>query len=397
MAKSGTAERFWRCARCQTPNPTAAYLTDCIGCGAPRAIVDQPARTSSTVPSERRWPQGRGVLIATWGFVAVLLLGLTLMRWWGDLWWPGTLLLYMPRGLWLFPLLALALWNIRPRLWSLWAVHAALGVVILGPLMAFHVPWGRLLGDDPEGGTRLRVMTLNRLDDELNDERLIALIEHEGIDLICFQEGKRDRESQNPKLGAYFAKGWHWDRSGFIVSRLPIVAEGSRLDPPYPEPGFWGVRLAWVDLKTDSGAVFRLADVHMPTMATGFQWLFQGDFARLDRYQFWRRQQVSEILEHVVGGSRLPTLLAGDFNTPAESPLLDPLRLIFRFGHEEAGLGYGYTRPAVFPWIQIDQILATSEWTFTRCWVGPDVNSDHLPLVAEVVLNPAPAEQDRPR
>ncbi len=347
------------------------------------------------VVRERR--RGRALAVTTWGFAAVVLFGLTLMKWWGDLWWPGTVLLYMPRALWLVPLLGLVFWNLGPRRSDLWGLQAAVGLVILGPLMGLHVPWNSLIGSQPEGGQlRLRILTLNRYTVELDAERLIALIESEGIDLLCFQEGRGNNGSLNPKLDAFLAKDWHWERNHFLASRLPIVAEADWLDPPYPEGGFWGVRMVWVDVKTESGAVIRVADVHMPTMTNGFQWLFQGDLARMSRFQYWRRQQVSEILEHVVGTSRLPILLAGDFNAPSDSPLLDPLRSVFRFGFEEVGLGYGYTRPATLAWVGIDHVLASSEWTFTRCWVGPDVGSDHLPLIAEVVRNGAPASPSSP-
>jgi hypothetical protein len=45
--------------------------------------------------------------------------------------------------------------------------------------------------------------------------------------------------------------------------------------------------------------------------------------------------------------------------------------------------------------MRIDHVLATPEFTFTKCWVGPDVGSDHLPLLAEVIL-PNPADQAGP-
>ena len=72
------------------------------------------------------------------------------------------------------------------------------------------------------------------------------------------------------------------------------------------------------------------------------------------------------------------------------------LASLYRFAFEDAGWGYGYTRPSRYPWFRIDHILASPEWVFTRCRVGPDVGSDHLPLIAEAVL-PAPTEDpERP-
>ena len=77
---------------------------------------------------------------------------------------------------------------------------------------------------------------------------------------------------------------------------------------------------------------------------------------------------------------------AGDFNLPPDSPMLAPLRRRFRDAFAEAGRGYGYTYPSRLPWVRIDHILAGRHWTIDRCRVGPDLGSDHRPLIAEAVL-----------
>ena len=64
---------------------------------------------------------------------------------------------------------------------------------------------------------------------------------------------------------------------------------------------------------------------------------------------------------------------------------------MYRFAFEDAGWGYGYTRPADLPWFRIDHIVASPEWRVTECRVGPDFGSDHLPLIAELVLPAAPS------
>ena len=61
----------------------------------------------------------------------------------------------------------------------------------------------------------------------------------------------------------------------------------------------------------------------------------------------------------------------------------------YRNAFSEAGLGYGYTewpgmRRMRFG-IRIDHILSTRDWRPRRAWVGPDIRSDHLPLIAELV------------
>ena len=34
----------------------------------------------------------------------------------------------------------------------------------------------------------------------------------------------------------------------------------------------------------------------------------------------------------------------------------------------------------------IDRILTTPDWFINECRVGPDLGSDHLPVIAEVIL-----------
>jgi len=70
--------------------------------------------------------------------------------------------------------------------------------------------------------------------------------------------------------------------------------------------------------------------------------------------------------------------------------MLGPLRARYAFAFERAGWGYGYTRPTALPWTRIDHLFAGPGWQWSRCRVGPDLGSDHLPLIAEVVRTGGP-------
>ena len=50
-----------------------------------------------------------------------------------------------------------------------------------------------------------------------------------------------------------------------------------------------------------------------------------------------------------------------------------------------AGLGWGYSHYTNRTLLRIDHILAGPGWTCRRCWVGPDVNSEHRPVIADLV------------
>ena len=324
---------------------------------------------------------GRWVARATWAYAMVVLAMLALIRLRGDRWWPPTTFLFLPRWPFLLPVggLAAAAWWRRGR--GSWVAIAAIALLVLGPLMAANVPIGRLWAASPRG-PRFRIMTFNRGQDPLDVEGLIRLVEGEGIGLICFQEG----DHPDPRLAAYFAKRWWSDKRGTIFSRYPIVEEWDQMDRWEGSYDYLAGRFGMARVRTPEGDQFLVASVHLPTMRPGFRRLAAADLDAFRREIRWRDAQTLALASHLDAVVDLPILVGGDLNTPADSPMLAPLRARFSFAFEEAGWGYGYTRPTALPWTRIDHLLAGPGWRFTRCWVGPDLGSDHLPLIAEVAL-----------
>lgn len=394
------AATFWRCMRCGTPNPWAAYLTHCVGCGTPRPSrsevireqAGQPARSAKARFSSLPPPSARWIVAASWVYAAIVLVMLLLIRGLGDRWWLATVLLFMPRMVLLLPvvlLAALAGWARRPRLWAL---HGAILLVVLFPILGLSLPIGQLWSFRMLG-PRLRIMTLNQGIGSTSGYRLISLIESLHISLVCFQEGYTGHEgSPDEVLETYFAKGWHHNRERSIFSRLPIAEELPPLDNPDGDATFWRARVDRVRLKTPEGAEFVLAAVHMPSMSYALEGLLAFDVPTLQNHIAWRAGKMGLAAAHLADSPDLPMLVGGDFNMPADSTLMSSLAAAhLHYAFDQAGWGFGYTRPSGFPWVRIDHILGSPEWTFTRCWVGPDVGSDHLPLIAEAILKPTGA------
>ena len=65
----------------------------------------------------------------------------------------------------------------------------------------------------------------------------------------------------------------------------------------------------------------------------------------------------------------------------------------YRDAFSDAGLGYGYTewpqKSGRLVGVRIDHVLTGPGWRCRRCWVEPDVGSDHLPLLADLSLSPS--------
>lgn len=315
--------------------------------------------------------------MASWLYAGLVLAALALLRLVGERWWPASLLLFCPRWAFLVPLPLLGLAAGLARSPGIWWTHGALAIVVAGPIMGLNLPAGLLRVPGPRGdGLGLRILSLNQHHRPRRIEALIDFIERERIDVLCFQE--LDRLSP---LERYLSRGWFRDGTRGIASRWPIVEELGPREVAFNDPPLVRVRI-----RARSGVEFVVASVHLPTMRYGFSHMRRRDIRGLERVIEGRREALGNLVDALAETRGMPTLVAGDFNTPAGSSLLEPLKQGFRDGFEQAGWGFGYTWPSRLPGLRIDQVYASPVWAFRRCWVGPDVGSDHLPIIAELVL-----------
>ena len=334
------------------------------------AFWSQPA---GHPPSRSRRGLSTVFVLTTWAYALAVLATLALIRLIGEQWWPVTLLLFCPRPVYLAPAVPLALVSVLARRYRMLATQAAIALATAVPLMDFRVDalWQ---AHEPAPGPRVRVLTLNQHNYRTRARDLIRLIQRHQVDVVCLQETAFD-----PLLEEFWREGWYRDQGKCIASRFPIVRQYPPLTAAYGDP-----TLDLVRLRAHDGLEFVVASVHGPTMRPGFEAILKADVAGLRRTIAERRVAMDDLTSRLEEFGDVPMLLAGDFNTPADSSLLDTLRDHFEVGVERAGCGYGYTWPAVLPSLRIDHILANRYGTFTFCRVGPEVGSDHLPVIAEV-------------
>lgn len=389
MSKRGKGETkadFWRCRMCGTPNPTAVYISRCVGCGEPRPVMAAEP-VAAHAEAGPWWPpraldrRAKWVLGVTLGYFALMVMVFAVMRLFAESWLPATLILFSPRALFLLPLpvlVGLALWSRRP---ILLAADGLLLAFLLGPFMGLSLPLGTLFHRTPPG-TALCVMSLNQGPDPLDRGALRHLIRKHSVNVLCLQEGQNQTALQGSD-----AEGWNFDSSGLVASRFPIVEELAPEDPnDYQEQYFWPLRIKRVKIALPDGRRCMVVCVHMATMRTGFTFLKNGETAAAYRFQDWRWKQMGDLIGRLSGANDLPVIIGGDFNMPIDSSMMAPLRRQYRDSFREAGWGFDYTRPTRWPFVGIDHILVSPEWDVRHSWVGPDVGSDHLPLLSEVVL-----------
>lgn len=337
-----------------------------------------------------RKARGRWVAAASWAYAIAVLALLVLIRWVGERWWGVTVLLLAPRWLLLVPVALLMLLAAAVRRPALWVTQATIALVVAWPLMGFSLPVHRLWSRRPQG-TTVRVMTYNIRDRKIDVPALLRLLDRERIDVVCFQESV----PKSALIATLTSAGWFSSGGGFVVSRTPLVAELAPLESRATADTWFTAHLHWVRLRTSTGVEYRVASVHLPTIREGLYRIVKGDAPGLKKRIDWWRVELGHVVERLAESDETPLIVAGDFNMPADDSSMAALREFLRFGFEDSGWGYGYTRPANVPWVRIDHILSSPHWVFQRSWVGPDFGSDHLPLMAELVLSEAPPKAGR--
>ncbi len=298
----------------------------------------------------------------------------------GDRWWFATVLLYGPRWIYALPMAfflpAAFLWH-RRLLWLL----GFYTVIIVLPIMGLNVPMG-VFTRTAESAT-FRVLTYNIQRWSVTAEEFSELLKEVNPDFAAVQECAPSRWILPPQ--------WHVKRSrtSLVVSRYPIVKfEISKrrhdvngiycvIDTPSGLIGFF-----CVDLLTPRRALSRLLDEKKV-----FD-LSQTDYAQRRIAQRWHE---SEGLARLVKAYTGPILIAGDFNLTVDSNIYRDLWSDYQNAYGETGFGFGYTKRTkinIFRYnSRIDHILSSPELRPVRSWTGPDMGSDHLPLIADFVLN----------
>ena len=164
----------------------------------------------------------------------------------GDLWWPGTLVMFAPRWLWALLPMATTLASTVGRRRSLRVAVPALALAV-GPVMGLCVPW-RPLSQAPAPALTLRILSCNLHYGKSNSTAFAALLAAAQPDVVALQEWRDSAQTE-----ALFGPDWyvHRERGLFLASRQPI-ARAERLGSDSAGPRGSAMRY---ELVTPSGPV----------------------------------------------------------------------------------------------------------------------------------------------
>jgi endonuclease/exonuclease/phosphatase (EEP) superfamily protein YafD len=327
-------------------------------------------------PRWRRW-LANALPWCVWPYLAAVAAVWLLLRLGGDRWWFATLVLFGPRWLCALPLAVLSPAAGLLRRWMLVPLAAA-ALLVFGPVMGLCLPWARLTAPR---GPALRVLTCNVKGACRDNAALDQLVRDAAPDIVALQGCFRQAIVKWPD-------GWHVVQRGelLIASRYPL----RQIESPRPANRVSVLTVVVAAPEHD----IRFSTLHplSPHRSLG---------AVLDRRTVLRLSAAGQLEQEIEDRGRdaeqaaqsledggESRIIVGDLNLPPDSAIYRKFWAGYHNAFSEAGLGFGYTewpqlRRMEFG-IRIDHVLSGPNWRPRRCWVGPDIGSDHLPLIADL-------------
>jgi vancomycin resistance protein VanJ len=320
------------------------------------------------------------------GHLALALAVWFLFRFLADRWWPATVLLFMPRWIYLLPLaltLPAALLFRRRQL----ALIAVTILILLVPVMGVRLSLPHTHPAHPAPGV-LRVMTYNIGGGRPEPARLTQLLDELDPHVAMLQEctGALDQ-------AALIARGWnvHVFHSQCLVSRYPLRKADPRDPTDVWRRGGSGAIIRY-QIETPAGPI-DLLNLHLETVREGLSALFDHGAAGIIelRQNIRQRAYESRLARAWAERAEAPLIIAGDFNMPIDSAIYRHYWSSFTNVFSEVGAGRGESKFTVLFGIRIDHLLVSrSGWQLLDCWVEKErhIGHDHRPVIAE--LRPPP-------
>jgi endonuclease/exonuclease/phosphatase (EEP) superfamily protein YafD len=258
--------------------------------------------------------------------------------------------------------------SLQAWVWALYSLAVfALNLAIIAP---WYLPPAHASG--AESGQEIKVLSANVQYTNTNYAAFLRLIREEMPHVVIAQETNEPWLAHLRELTAQFSYAMTIPGSGgsgiALYSRLPVTHAEAVYLGQQQRPGI----IARLRL---GASALSLVTIHPPPP------LHSRTFG--DRNA--QLLAAAKFMETVPP----PKLLVGDFNTSPWSPYYE--RLVRDTNLRDARKGFGLlpTWPADLPWatLPIDHCLVSQEFTVARIRTGPNIGSDHLPLIIDLRLS----------
>ncbi len=107
-------------------------------------------------------------------------------------------------------------------------------------------------------------------------------------------------------------------------------------------------------------------------------------------------EQAKELAEFIRGVG-LPTVVGGDFNSPTHGPVVQYLLSQGQDCFQQAGWGWGYTYPSLFPLVRLDRVFVSDGLAVVKGCELVDIGTDHRALLCWLEFSGlSEVERERP-
>ena len=291
---------------------------------------------------------------------------------------PTALFLYGPRWVAALPMILLIPLAALSRSWWCCGLVASTALGIAGPLMGGRLTVASQF-DPPPAYARYRVVTWNA--GGVSSTEAFRKFQNETLpDIVLIQESPVSLNA------ADFPPGWKLVEgpSGLrLASRYPVRLQESIAYESLPLPGC----AARFTLDTPDGQM-TVCNVHLPTVRPGIEVALASKLANLTelRNVLPMQAKASNTVRNWVGDPIGLTIVAGDFNMTVDNPIYKRDWSAYQNAFSETGNGWGGTKMTSWHRVRIDQILYGTPLHCRHCVVGPDLGSDHRPVLADLTL-----------
>jgi vancomycin resistance protein VanJ len=266
--------------------------------------------------------------------------------------------------------------------WALWRRSPSAVVALLLPAVVWLNLFGGLLGDRSHPGGDLTVAQHNVGEGNPDPVGTARDLAASGADVLALVE------LTHPARGTYekeLAEAYPYHTVQGTVglwSKLPLSDTrpvDTRMDHgPLGDTKPAEVKMAYnralrTTVATDQGPLAVYA-AHL------------GSVRLMPRGGFWTdsRDRNAQALGEALAAERNErVVLLGDLNGTTDDRAFAGITSLMRSAQDEAGDGFGFTWPAKFPVVRIDQILVRGVEPQSS-WVLPATGSDHLPVAARI-------------
>lgn len=339
----------------------------------------------------------RLVRFSVLGYVSFLGLLWMAFRYVGEYNLTLSFLLYLPPVIWAIPLLPLLFLALLFDRWSF-----LLGTI--GAALAMYGLYGWVWNpteERPEGDDTLTVFSFNRGQSGGATQR--PFIRLTKPDILVFQDANA-RSARMLRSPGYEDFKYGDDIGEFtLLGQFPVLSKLLIYHRNKPIAARFTLDYRGTEIAIYA-VHFRTPRAALLSMRRGaFLWGVLGipgtpwAHKRRVNEQFWNTQiESAEVLLDACREEKIPYLVVGDFNAPAQGHIHQRLTRELTDAHEAAGSGGGYTfpgktnNPLAFrqPWLRIDKILCSDHWQVKWSIVEPEQPSQHRSVVASMLLKP---------